>query len=127
MEIILTCGVAEHPQLRKHERRTVLGFSTEPGYATYYVLLDEERRAGSETRVVSIAAGCCDISDGRLPPSWSFDHHWVQCEQRAVIRFGPHAWVAQWSEWMQRLGLGDEDAVAEAWHHATSRPTVGDG
>lgn len=118
MEIVLTNEVPECPQLAKYDRRTVLGFSTDPGYGTYYVMLDEGHRSGPEARVVPIPAGCCDIRINCLPPGWSLDHHWVQCEQRTVIRLGPHAWVAHWAHWMERLALGDGPTLEEAWRHA---------
>lgn len=127
MEIVMTGEVPEYPQLRRHERRCVLGFSTDPGYGTYYVMLDENCRSGPEARVVPIPAGCCDIRDGCLPPSWSLDHHWVQSEQRTVIRLGPHAWVANWAGWMQRLALGDEATLIGAWQHAECRSVLDDG
>ncbi len=127
MEIVMTGEVSQYPQLSKHERRTVLGFSTDPGYGTYYVLLDEDSRSGPDAQVVPVPAGCCDIRNGCLPPSWSLDHHWVQAEQRTVIRLGPHAWVANWTGWMERLLLGDGPTLAEAWIGAECRPVRGEG
>ena len=118
MEVTFTDRVPHAPGLGVGERRTVLGLSTDAGYTTYYVMLDERRRVGMRARVVSVPSGCCDISDGCLPPSWSFDQQLEVIQGRTVLRVGPHGWVAHWGVWMERLAVGDGDALAEAWKHA---------
>lgn len=118
MEIIFIARVPQYPELLDGERRTVLGLSTDAGYTAYYVMLDEGCRSGPEARVVPVPVGCCDISDPCLPSAWSLDHQWVAAEGRSLMRLGPHAWVADWSGWMERLALGDEHSLAEAWEHA---------
>ncbi len=118
MEVIITEQVPQYPELSRCERRTVLGLSTDAGYSTYYVMLDERFRGGTAARVVAVPFGCCDISDGCLPPSWSLDQQLLAIEGRTVMHIGPHGWVAHWSAWMERLAVGDEDTLAEAWEHA---------
>lgn len=118
MKIIFTGEVPEYPQLQRHWQRTVLGFSTDAGYSTYYVMLDERCRSGSEASVVPIPAGCCDIVDPCIPPSWSFDQHLDSVGPRTVIRLGPHDWIAHWGAWMQRLAVGDEATLIAVWADA---------
>lgn len=118
IEIIFTALVSQYPELSAGERRTVLGLSTDAGYTAYYVMLDERCASGPEAQVIPIPAGCCDISDHCLPRAWSFDAERVECEGRTKLRLGPHAWVAHWGDWMERLAVGDEATVAEAWEHA---------
>lgn len=124
MEIVLTHEVPNHPQLRKHERRTVLAFSTDPGSGVYYVMEEEQCLSGSEAQVVAVPAGFCDIRDGSLRSGWLLDHHWNQAENRTVIRLGPQAWVADWDRRMELLALGDESTIAEAWRHAERLPVL---
>lgn len=118
MEITFTGQVPQYPELHQGDRRTVLGMSTDAGYTSYYVMLDERQGCGPGARVVPVPVGCCDISDGCLPPLWSLDHQWVAVEGRSVLRLGPHGWVAHWSDWMERLAVGDPQTLAEAWEHA---------
>ena len=126
MEVIITEQVPQYPELAPCERRTVLGLSTDAGYSTYYVMLDERCRSGMAARVVAVPLGCCDISDGCLPPSWSLDQQLLTIEGRTVMHIGPHGWVAHWSAWMERLAVGDERTLAEAWQHAQCGRVTGE-
>ncbi|MEZ5383843.1 MAG: hypothetical protein R2754_18850 [Microthrixaceae bacterium] len=126
MKIIVTQEIPDYPQLQRHWQRRVLAYSTDAGFGTYFVMLDERCRRGRSARVVAVPSGCCDILDGRLPSSWSLDVLWVPTEQRSTLRLGPSAWVENWQQWMERLMVGDEPTLVAAWEVAGFSPALDD-